>query len=309
MRSNRSKVIGAFTAGALTTTAVTMALLTPWSAGASPGDTDATFVPITACRLADTRPAPNRVGTQSSFSTAETKTFRATGSNGECSGIPSEATAVSMNVTALGATQQSFLTFWGSGAQPLAASLNPAPGEPPAPNAVTSELSSTGTFNVFNNAGSVEMVVDVNGYYTSSSLTSLQSQIDALQAREPFVTTVDGLPSALVLTLTPITTGSISLTAPSSGSFTVLSSATITDSTGGIPTFCSLSKTSAMNNGHGQTFQASTSASTGAMSVTRTVDVAQGETTTINHVCSRFASAGSSDVRRTTLTAIFTPAP
>jgi hypothetical protein len=328
MGSNRRRLIGAFTAGALTATASTMALLTPWSARAAPGDADTTFVPITPCRLVDTRPAPNRVGTQSSFGTADTKTFQATGSNGECSGIPTDATALSMNVTALSATQQSFLTFWGSGEQPLAASLNPAPGEPPTPNAVTSEISVAGAFNVFNNAGSVDLVIDVNGYYTTTSLASLQSQIDALsafqaqavpalqtdiaalQARDPFVVTAEGLAKADVTNFTPVQTGSISITAPSNGSVTVFSSATVSDSTVEAATFCSLSTTSTMSNGNGQSFQAALAGYfEGAMTVKRTVDVAAGDTLVINHLCNRYAFSGKSEVRKTQLTAIFTPAP
>jgi hypothetical protein len=82
--------------------------------------------------------------------------------------------ALSMNVTALRASSPSFLTFWPEGvAQPTAANLNPAPGEPPTPNAVTTPVSGAGRFNVYNDAGTVDVVIDVNGYYTPSSLVEL----------------------------------------------------------------------------------------------------------------------------------------
>lgn len=125
------------------------------------------FVPITPCRLADTRPAPNTVGPRSApLAAADTHSIDAQQAGTDCSGeIPVEATALSLNVTALGATAQSFLTIWGDGDRPEAASLNPAPGQPPVPNAVTTELSAEQRFNVYNNAGSVNVVVDVNGYY------------------------------------------------------------------------------------------------------------------------------------------------
>ena len=62
------------------------------------------------------------------------------GSNGQCTGIPTDAVAVQLNVTALDASQGTFLTIWGAGGQPNASSLNPAPGQPPVPNAVTTDL-------------------------------------------------------------------------------------------------------------------------------------------------------------------------
>jgi len=126
-----------------------------------------TFVPITPCRVIDTRPAPDTVGTKSSpLGPGETHTVDTHGDNGDCTGIPSDATAVSLNVTALGATLPTFLTIWATGeTQPVASSLNPAPGQPPTPNAVTTNVNTDGEFNIFNLAGNVHVLADVNGYY------------------------------------------------------------------------------------------------------------------------------------------------
>ena len=136
------------------------------SAGVSSGERPV-LVPIVPCRLTDTRPAPNTVGPRSApLAGADTATIEVQDPSTECVGeIPGDATALSLNVTALGATAQSFLTIWSEGDRPLAASLNPAPGEPPVPNAVTTALSSAQSFKVYNNAGSVNVVIDVNGYY------------------------------------------------------------------------------------------------------------------------------------------------
>jgi hypothetical protein len=71
---------------------------------------------------------------------------------------------ISLNVTAVGATAATFLTIWPDGTRPLASSLNPAPGQPPTPNAVATQLSGAGAFNVFNRFGTVDVIVDVNGY-------------------------------------------------------------------------------------------------------------------------------------------------
>jgi hypothetical protein len=84
---------------------------------------------------------------------------------GNCD-LPSDATALALNVTALGATDATFLTIWPTGIdQPIVSSLNPAPGQGPVPNAVTTGLSPSGTFDVFNLAGSVDLLIDVVGYY------------------------------------------------------------------------------------------------------------------------------------------------
>lgn len=123
------------------------------------------FVPVTACRLVDTRPA-FQVGPKSTpLASDETMTVDAHGPKGECS-IPSIAGALSLNVTAIAATLPTFLTVWpASAARPNASNLNPVPGQPPTPNGVTTELSPSGSFNVYNLQGDVHVIVDVNGYY------------------------------------------------------------------------------------------------------------------------------------------------
>lgn len=124
------------------------------------------FVPITPCRVLDVRPS-SQVGPKSSpLGPGETVTVGTHGSNGECNGIPADASAVSLNVTALDASELSFLTIWEHGVpRPNAASLNPALGAPPVPNAVTTEVAPTGEFDVYNASGSVNVVIDINGYF------------------------------------------------------------------------------------------------------------------------------------------------
>ena len=60
-----------------------------------------------------------------------------------------------------------FLTIWPGGERPDHSSLNPAPGQPPTPNAVTTKLSIDQEFEIYNNRGSVHLVIDVNGYYAN----------------------------------------------------------------------------------------------------------------------------------------------
>ncbi len=137
------------------------------SADVSSGDRPV-LVPIEPCRLVDTRPAPaTPIGPRTSpLGAADTLTVDAQQAGTPCTGrIPTDAGALSLNVTAVNPTQQTFLTIWADGDRPLASSLNPSAGSPPVPNAVTTELSATETFRIYNDAGSVNVLVDVNGYY------------------------------------------------------------------------------------------------------------------------------------------------
>lgn len=124
------------------------------------------LVPIETCRIADTRPAPDNVGPKSSpLGPAETVAIDAQQAGTDCTGkIPATAAALSLNVTALNATSNSFITVWPDGPQPTASALNPAPGQRVF-NAVTTELAADQTFRIFNNRGNVDVFVDINGYY------------------------------------------------------------------------------------------------------------------------------------------------
>ncbi len=132
----------------------------------SPSDA-ATFVPITPCRVIDTRP-DFQVGPRSTpLGADETYDVTTTGTAGECTTVPTTATGVVLNVTATDATAPTFLTIWNTDeVQPNASSLNPTPGEPPVPNAVTTGINASGQFSIYNLAGTVHVLADIVGYYT-----------------------------------------------------------------------------------------------------------------------------------------------
>ena len=125
------------------------------------------YVAINPCRLADTRPDSN-VGPRNSPLAADTTfVLTGTGEQGDChNAVPATATALSLNVTAVGPTQPTYLTLYPTGSeQPTTSNLNPVPGQPPTPNAVTVDINDGGQFNVFNKFGSVDVIVDVVGFY------------------------------------------------------------------------------------------------------------------------------------------------
>ena len=87
------------------------------------------------------------------------------GTNGQCT-IPAQANAVAMNVTVVNGTADSFLTLWPADAnQPLASNLNWRAGDGATPNKVDVKLGADGRINFYNNAGTVDVIADVVGYY------------------------------------------------------------------------------------------------------------------------------------------------
>jgi hypothetical protein len=125
------------------------------------------FVPVEPCRLVDTRPGVGiNIGPRSTpIGPGEGYIQQVTGTSGHCV-IPADATAISMNVTAVGGTVGSYLSVYpADAAQPQASNLNWTAGAPPTPNKVDVKLSATGAIRLFNLAGTVDVIADVVGYY------------------------------------------------------------------------------------------------------------------------------------------------
>ncbi len=131
------------------------------STGAKP-----VFVSITPCRLVDTRSAPSTVGARATpLNPAETATFTVHGTNGNCT-IPAGAVSIAANVTIAAPTSDGFLSVFPADAPlPNASNLNWSAGQAPTPNAVTVDLSTDGRVKVFNERGTVNVIIDIVGYY------------------------------------------------------------------------------------------------------------------------------------------------
>jgi hypothetical protein len=124
------------------------------------------FIPITPCRVMDTRPAPNTVGPRNTpIGANATYSIVVLGANGNCV-IPADAVGLGMNVTIVNPTAVSFLTVFPFGApKPLASNLNWTGGHAPIANAVTVRIGTAGKVSFFNNKGKVNVVADIVGYY------------------------------------------------------------------------------------------------------------------------------------------------
>jgi hypothetical protein len=133
------------------------------------------FAGLTPARLMDTR---------AGYTTID-GTFAGTGPIGASAtrelallgrgGIPSSGVAaVALNVAATNASAASFLTAFPSGAaRPTAANLNYVPGQT-VPNMVIVKLGTGGNVSLYNYAGSVDVVVDVLGWFPDNgSFTGL----------------------------------------------------------------------------------------------------------------------------------------
>ena len=93
---------------------------------------------------------------------AETDTVTVTG----LADVPTGATAVVVNLTAVAPTAGTFLTVFPAGTtRPLASDLNPAAGDVKG-NLTVGTLSSGGKLSIYNNTGTVNVVVDVLGWYS-----------------------------------------------------------------------------------------------------------------------------------------------
>jgi hypothetical protein len=133
--------------------------------GAAMGVTNgSTYHPLAPVRVLDTRVgvgAPTaRVGAKGSID------LRVTG----VAGVPAAGvTSVVLNVTAAGASgPQSFLTVWPKGTtRPLASNLN-FTGGVSVPNLVVARVGDGGSVSIFNDSGTVDVVADVQGWYSNA---------------------------------------------------------------------------------------------------------------------------------------------
>lgn len=129
----------------------------------SAGTIGGRFRPLAPQRLFDTRSGGGGVPSQA-VGAGATLRFDVTGAGG----VPaSGVTAVAMNVTAVGATANSYVTVWPDDAlQPNASNINFAAGSTVA-NLVIMRVPESGIIDFFNESGQVHLLADVVGYYTS----------------------------------------------------------------------------------------------------------------------------------------------
>ncbi|MFJ6778596.1 PKD domain-containing protein [Streptomyces yangpuensis] len=113
------------------------------------------YSPVAPTRLADTRSAGGALGG------GNTRTVKVAGVHG----IPADATAVAVNLTSTGTTENTHVIAYPDPAKrPTTSNLNPEPGKDKSNQAIL-PVGPDGTVTLYNNAGSTHLIVDAVGYY------------------------------------------------------------------------------------------------------------------------------------------------
>jgi YVTN family beta-propeller protein len=123
------------------------------------------LIPITPCRLVDTRQTGNPIqgGTSQSFTVPQL---------GGCS-IPNSAVAYSLNVTVAPHGPLGYLTIWSTGqSQPLVSTLNSPDGRTKA-NAAIVPAGASGAVSVYV-TDTTDVILDIDGYFTAPGSGTLQ---------------------------------------------------------------------------------------------------------------------------------------
>ncbi len=107
-------------------------------------------------------------------------------------GVPDNATAVAVNITAADAQGVGYITAYACGdARPTASNLNFSPGAPVANGAIV-EVGAGGNICLYVGEAATELIVDVNGWFTDASGYTGESPRRLLDSR-PGASTSDGL--------------------------------------------------------------------------------------------------------------------
>ena len=134
-------------------------------------DATTAFGGVTPARLMETRTGVNKetidhesegIGVRTANSTTDLEiTTRG--------GVPADAGAVALNVTAISPTATSYLTIWPKGvSRPNASNLNLAAGRT-VPNMVIVPIGDDGSISIFNANGTTHLAVDVLGWFPSAT--------------------------------------------------------------------------------------------------------------------------------------------
>ena len=149
-----------------------------WSFTATSGVTGLRFIPVTPCRVVDTRGADSTFGGPT-MTASSSRDFPIPQSG--C-GIPATAQAYSLNVTVVPEGRLSFLTLWPAGrAKPLVSTLNSFGGIVVA-NAAIVPAGTGGAVSVYV-TDPTDVIVDINGYFDTSTGPSSYSFYPATPCR------------------------------------------------------------------------------------------------------------------------------
>jgi len=135
------------------------------TAAGTPTRTDGLFNPLPPARVLDTRDGTG--ATKQPVGPGQTITVSLTDAN-------AGASAAALNLTVTNATAPSYLTIWPhGGTRPLVSNLNFAAGQTVA-NRVQVAVDATGKVDIYNAAGSADVIADLNGWFTGAASATNQ---------------------------------------------------------------------------------------------------------------------------------------
>jgi hypothetical protein len=252
------------------------------------------FVPITNCRIFDTRSTETVGPRHTPLGADEEFVVEGHGETGDCN-IPEAATALQLNVTAVNATETTHLTVYPTDADlPLASNLNPQLGLGTAYNAVTTRLSAEGQFSVYNYLGSIDVLADATGYFVPADMAPSGAKSVVLAIDGDDVEDIDTTDTSVLST---------PMTAPAAGTVVVEAVASVTGDAAGTLE-CSISADATFDETSEQMVAATLLPASIALSTT--VDVADAGDIAANLVCR--TTAGTATVHNPQLTLTFIPA-
>lgn len=118
------------------------------------------FVPITPARVLDTRPTAQSIGPNS----------RVDVTVAGVAGVPADAKAVAVSITAVHASTVTHIRAWPAGqARPSTSVLNADATRSASAAGVILGVGGEGKISLYNNAGSTHLLVDVTGYFTTGA--------------------------------------------------------------------------------------------------------------------------------------------
>lgn len=154
------------------------ALVAPLAYAQTPTPAAQVFVPVIPCRVADTRNPSGPFGGPE-LGPGQSRSFVVP--NSAC-GIPTAATAYSLNVTVVPNAQLGFLTIWPTGqAQPAVSTLNSSITGAVVANAAIVPAGTNGAVSVYA-ADATQVIIDVNGYFAPTPMPPGPAQVGMLAA-------------------------------------------------------------------------------------------------------------------------------
>ena len=138
----------------------------------NPVPTPIEFVPVTPCRIVDTRNPDGTFGGPA-IGNNSSRSFPLSLSGNPC-GIPSTAVAYSLNVTVVPETTLGYLTIWPSGeGQPVVSTMNSPDGRIKANAAIVPAGTPSGSVSVYV-TNTTNVILDIDGYFATPTQGSLQ---------------------------------------------------------------------------------------------------------------------------------------